>query len=380
MLDLGSSTAEGTLAAELADAVASAKAAGLRYVSDETPGISRRRCGKGWCFYGPSGRRITDERILRRIRALAIPPAYTRVWICPDPLGHIQATARDAKGRKQYRYHARWREVRDAVKFDRMIAFAEALPSVRARCDKDLSRSGIGREKVLAAVVRLLEQTRIRVGNEEYARKNRSFGLTTLLSRHVAVEGAHMTFSFRGKSGKHHAVHLHDRRLARVVRRCLDIPGQELFTFVDGEGGIHTVSSGDVNDYLREIAGDGFTAKDFRTWSGTVMAADELRRCAVAKNKTVARKTIKRAIEQVSSRLGNTPSVCKKSYVHPSVLDAYSQNAIGSVPWDPAMREGELHPEERFTLALLRAMAALANVPKPSLEETLAASLAKKAA
>jgi DNA topoisomerase-1 len=370
---------DGTLAAELAGAVASAKAAGLRYVSDDSPGISRRKCGKGWCYYGPSGRRITDERTLHRIRSLAIPPAYTRVWICPDPLGHVQATARDAKGRKQYRYHPRWREVRDAVKFDRMIAFAESLPVVRARCDKDLSRNGIGREKVLAAVVKLLEQTRIRVGNEEYARKNRSFGLTTLLSRHVAVEGAHVTFSFRGKSGKHHAVHLHDRRLARVVRRCLEIPGQELFSFVDPEGKIHTVSSGDVNDYLREIAGEGFTAKDFRTWSGTVMAADELRRCKAAKNKTLAKRTIKKAIEEVSSRLGNTPTVCKKSYVHPAVLDAYLQNAIGSVPWDPEAKDGALHPEERFTLALLRRMSALAS-GEQSLEDALAASLAKKAA
>ncbi|MGZ6095955.1 MAG: DNA topoisomerase IB, partial [Polyangiales bacterium] len=312
-------------------------------------------------------------------RALAIPPAYTRVWICPDPLGHVQATARDAKGRKQYRYHARWREVRDAVKFDRLIAFAEALPALRARCDRDLARPGLPRPKVLAAVVRLLEQTKIRVGNEEYARKNRSFGLTTLLSRHVEVEGANVTFAFRGKSGKHHTVHLHDRRLARVVQRCLDIPGQELFTFVDDRGVVHTVSSGDVNDYLREIAGIGFTAKDFRTWSGTVMAADELRRCKPpANNQAAARRTVRRAIEEVADRLGNTANVCKKSYVHPAILDAYLKSTIGSVPWDPAPRTGELHPEERFTLALLRRAA-----HAPSLEEALSKSLAlhpKKAA
>ena len=362
--------------AELADVVASAKAAGLHYVTDEKPGISRKKCGTGWCYYDAAKKRVTDAETLRRIRSLAIPPAYTKVWICSDPRGHIQATGRDAKGRKQYRYHARWREMRDTVKFDRMLAFAESLPSLRARCDQDLSRPGMGREKVLAAVVQLLEQTKIRVGNEEYARKNRSFGLTTLLNRHVAVEGAHVTFTFRGKSGKHHAVHLRDRRLARVVQRCLDIPGQDLFTFVGEDGGVHSVTSGDVNEYLREIAGEGFTAKDFRTWSGTVMAADELRRCEAAKNKTMARRTIKRAIEQVSARLGNTPTVCKKSYVHPGVLDAYLQNTLGSVPWDPSPRANQLHPAERFTVALLLQVA-----QAPTLEASLKASLvAKKAA
>lgn len=369
---------DGTLAAELADSMASARAAGLHYVSDDRPGIRRRRCGKGFCFYAPDGRKITDEDTLRRIRALAIPPAYRDVWISPDPLGHIQATGRDAKGRKQYRYHPRWREVRDAVKYDRMIAFAETLPRIREHCDAHLRKQGMPRERVLALVVCLLEETKIRVGNEEYARKNRSFGLTTLLTKHVEVAGTAIKFTFRGKSGKHHAVSLRDRRLASAVRRCLDIPGQELFAYVDELGAVHAVTSGDVNDYIRTIAGGEYTAKDFRTWAGTVIAADELRRCPTCNNQRQQKREVLRAIENVSQRLGNTPSVCKKSYVHPAVIDAYFRGTITTVGYDE--RDDGAHalqPIERFTLALLHAMArAAANAP--TLEQSLRASLRTK--
>lgn len=369
---------DGTLAAELADSMASARAAGLHYVSDDRPGIRRRKRGKGFSFYAPDGRKLTDEDTLRRIRALAIPPAYTDVWISPDPLGHIQATGRDAKGRKQYRYHPRWREVRDAVKYDRMIAFAETLPRIREQCDAHLRKQGMPRERVLALVVCLLEETNIRVGNEEYARKNRSFGLTTLLTKHVEVAGAAIKFTFRGKSGKHHAVSLRDRRLASAVRRCLDIPGQELFTYVDELGAVHAVTSGDVNDYIRTIAGGEYTAKDFRTWAGTVIAADELRRCPICKNQRQQKREVLRAIENVSQRLGNTPSVCKKSYVHPAVIDAYFRGTITRVSYDE--RDDGAHalqPIERFTLALLRAMARAA-ADAPSLEQSLRASLRTK--
>lgn len=371
---------EGSLAAELSDAVASARAAGLHYVNDDRPGISRRRCGKGFCYYAPDGRRITDEDVLRRIRALAIPPAYTDVWIAQDPRGHIQATGRDAKGRKQYRYHPRWREVRDAVKYDRMITFAEAVPRIRERVDKDLRRQGVCRRRVLALVVKLLEATRIRVGNEEYARKNRSFGLTTLLTRHVHVAGHAIEFTFRGKSGKDHRVSLRDRRLARAVQRCLEIPGQELFTYLTDDGGVHSVTSGDVNEYLREIAGGEFTAKDFRTWAGTVLAADELRRCARSDNRRVMQRAVNKAIVAVSERLGNTPAVCRRSYVHPAVVEAYFRGVIHELAHhenddDPLALTGV----ERFTLALLRAMARSARTPD-SLEQSLRASLKKRAA
>jgi len=300
------------------------------------------------------------------------------VWISPDPLGHIQATGRDAKGRKQYRYHPRWREVRDAVKYDRMIAFAETLPPIRERCDRDLRKQGMPRERVLALVVSLLEQTRIRVGNEEYARKNHSFGLTTLLTKHVAVDGHAIKFTFRGKSGKHHAVSLRDRRLAGAVRRCLEIPGQELFTYIDERGETHAVTSGDVNDYIRAVAGGEFTAKDFRTWSATVMAADELRRSPSHPNDHKRKREVVRAIEQVSTRLGNTPSVCKKSYVHPAVLEAYFKDAISSVPFEDTEDGGcGLRAAERFTLALLRSMARSA-AEAEALEQSLRASVRMK--
>src|SRR5215213_1657605 len=258
------------------DPVESAQAAGLRYVSDTTPGIRRHRKGKDFIYKDPDGNVITDAKELHRIRSLAVPPAYTDVWICPHANGHIQATGRDARGRKQYRYHPKWREKRDETKFGRVLAFSEALPRIRAQVERDLSKPGLPREKVLATVVRLLDWTGIRIGNDEYARSNRSFGLTTLQDRHVEISGSNIKFEFRGKSGKNHSVSLSDRRLAKIVQRCQDIPGEDLFQYVDEEGVRQTISSGDVNDYLREISGADFTAKDFRTWSGTKLAVAAL--------------------------------------------------------------------------------------------------------
>src|SRR3989440_9990350 len=260
-------------AAELVDPIESARAAGLRYVSDLSSGIRRKRAGKGFAYSNGEGRDIRDSGTIRRIKGLAIPPAWTDVWICPDPRGHLQATGRDARRRKQYRYHSRWREVRDAVKYDRMLAFAAALPKIREQTDRDLERPGMPREKVLAAIVRLLEETRIRVGNEEYRRENGSFGLTTLRNRHADVIGSQVHFTFKGKSGKQHKLRLEDRQLARIIKRCQDIPGQELFQYIDEDGEPKALESDDVNAYLKEISGEDFTAKDFRTWAGTILAA-----------------------------------------------------------------------------------------------------------
>src|SRR5215213_10556741 len=270
-----------------------AESAGLRYVSDEQPGIRRRKAGKGFTYLKPGGSKVDDEATLKRIKTLAIPPAYTDVWICPHANGHIQATGRDARGRKQYRYHPKWREKRDETKFGRVLAFSEALPRIRAQVERDLSKPGLPREKVLATVVRLLDCTGIRIGNDEYARSNRSFGLTTLQDRHVEVSGSNIKFEFRGKSGKNHSVSLSDRRLAKIVQRCQDIPGEDLFQYVDEEGVRQTISSGDVNDYLREISGADFTAKDFRTWSGTVLAAQALKASNEFKTPKQATKNIK---------------------------------------------------------------------------------------
>src|SRR4030088_2854705 len=298
-------------AAELVDPVESARAAGLRYVFDQSPGIRRKRVGKAFTYMDGDGRTIRDAETIRRIKSRAIPPAWTDVWICPDPRGHLQATGRDARGRKQYRYHPRWREVRDAVKYDRMLAFAEALPKIRERTDRDLERPGMPREKALATVIRLLEETRIRVGNDEYRKENGSYGLTTLLNRHVNVIGADVRFSFRGKSGKHHTVELHDRRMARIIKRFLEIPGQELFQYVDENGEAKAIDSADVNDYLREITGEDFTAKDFRTWAGTTLPARFLREATAAAAEAVtsrgAKKQLVRAIARVADELGNTP-------------------------------------------------------------------------
>jgi DNA topoisomerase-1 len=305
------------------DSVASAKAAGLRYVSDDRPGLRRRRAGKGFSYLDLDGRPIRDPEVRKRIEALAIPPAWHDVWIAPDPRGHLQATGRDHRGRKQYRYHPRWRTVRDESKYGRMMAFGRALPRIRERIEADLDRPGLPREKVLATVVRLLETTLIRVGNEEYARANGSFGLTTMRDRHVSVTPSSVRFGFRGKGGIWHTIDLNDRRLARVVKRCRDLPGQELFQYIDEDGTCQKIDSEDVNDYLRAITGADFTAKDFRTWAGTVLAALALREFEAFDTKTQAKKNVIRAIEAVAERLGNTPSVCRKCYVHPEIIDAY---------------------------------------------------------
>lgn len=310
------------------DAKEAAACAGLLYVSDEEPGIRRRRAGKGFTYKWPDGTTVTEEDTLTRIRRLAIPPAYRGVWICADPDGHIQATGRDDKGRKQYRYHPRWTEIREGTKFGRMLEFCRALPAIRRRVDEDLSRRGLPREKVLATVVRLLETTLIRVGNESYARENQSYGLTTLRDDHADIDGSEIRFSFKGKSGKAWNVSLKDRRLARVVRACQDVPGEELFQYVDSDGQRHAITSGDVNDYLRAITGQDFTAKDFRTWAGTVLAAMALREFESFDSTAKAKRNVTRAIEQVASRLGNTASVCRRSYVHPEVLDAYLEGDL----------------------------------------------------
>jgi len=307
------------------DSIDSAKSAGLRYVRDDRPGIRRVKRRGGFSYVAPGGKPIHDETELGRIRKLAIPPAYADVWISPDPRGHLQATGRDARGRKQYRYHPRWREVRDETKFDRMIAFAKALPTIRAAIARDLGKPGLPREKVLATVVSLLEATMIRVGNEEYAKQNDSYGLTTLQDEHVKISGDTVKFQFRGKSGKDHSVTLKDKRLAKIVRACRDVPGQELFQYLDVDGERASISSHDVNDYLREIAGDEFTAKDFRTWEGTHACALALAAHNVV-TKAEAKSHVVTAIKAVAERLGNTPAVCKKSYIHPGVIDEFIEN------------------------------------------------------
>jgi DNA topoisomerase I len=339
------------------DPVDSARAAGLRYVSDDSPGIRREMGTLGWVFHAPDGAVLSDEETLARIRKLAIPPAWTDVWICPSPKGHLQATGRDAKGRKQYRYHARWREVRDETKYDRMIAFGESLPKIRARTDRDLALPGLPREKVLATVVQLLEKTLIRVGNDEYARQNKSFGLTTMRDRHVAVNGSTVRFEFRGKSGKAHAIDVRNRKLAAIVKRCRDLPGYELFQYIDENGDRQVIDSSDVNQYLREITGEDFTAKDFRTWSGTVLAARALRELP-SETATEAKKNLVQAIEAVAGLLGNTKSVCRKCYIHPAIIDSYLDRSLLETleqRADAALDDpGDLQPDELAVLKFLR--------------------------
>jgi DNA topoisomerase-1 len=341
-----------------AEAAIAAKDAGLRYVSDSQPGIRRRRAGKSFAYRAPGEGPLTDKATLERIRTLAVPPAWTDVWICADPRGHLQATGRDARCRKQYRYHPRWRAVRDENKYERLLAFGAALPDIRARVEADLRRRGLPREKVLAAVVRLLETTLIRVGNEEYARANDSYGLTTLHDDHVLFERGAVVFRYRGKSGKRHTRRLHDRRMARIVRACRDIPGQELFQYLDGDGNPHDVTSGDVNDYLREISGEPFTAKDFRTWAGTVLAGMALRECEAADSDAAAKRDLRQAIERVAIVLGNTPTICRKCYVHPEIQAAYLDPALAETlraDIDRKLRGASgLRPEEAAILAFLR--------------------------
>ena len=337
----------------------SAKAAGLRYVSDTVPGIRRRRCGKGFRYIDPEGKTVRDKETLARIRSLVIPPAWTGVWICPNPKGHLQVTGRDARGRKQSRYHPRWREVRDETKYERMMIFGAALPSIRERVEHDLSLPGLPREKVLATIVRLMELTLIRVGNEEYARHNKSYGLTTMRDKHVEIDGATVTFKFQGKSGVKHTVDITDRRIARIVQRCEEIPGYELFQYVEKDGTHRSVDSADVNDYLREISNQEFTAKDFRTWAGTVLVCMTLREFESFASETEAKRNIVQAIKRVAARLGNTPSVCRKCYVHPAVLDFYMNGTMLEVVKWPARQEDAdsaetLRQEEEALLRLLQ--------------------------
>ena len=311
------------------DLVKAAREAGLRHTSDTKPGIRRVKRGAGFSYRYPDGKAVRDHNELLRIKRLAVPPAWTEVWICPFENGHIQATGRDQLGRKQYRYHDRWRETRDETKFGRIMEFAKALPKIRRHANRDLRLPGLPREKVLAAIVRLLEKTLIRVGNDEYARANRSYGLTTMRNRHVEVKGASVGFEFRGKSGKFHKIDVRDPRLARIVKRCQDLPGQDLFEYLGEDGTPRTVSSGDVNGYLQTIAGADFTAKDFRTWAGTVLATIALSATGAFETKKQAKANLKQAIGAVAKILGNTPAVCRQCYIHPAVLEAYlNGNAI----------------------------------------------------
>ncbi|HEU4852105.1 MAG TPA: DNA topoisomerase IB [Telluria sp.] len=350
---------DSSTAPALADATAAARAAGLRYVSDARPGIARKPARSGGFRYtGPDGKPVRDAATLARIRALAIPPAWTDVWISPSATGHLQATGRDARGRKQYRYHSKWRSVRDEVKYERMLSFGKALPRIRQEVDAALRLPGLPREKVLATIVYLLQATMMRIGNEEYARTNKSFGLTTLRNRHVRIDGSEVEFKFRGKSGVFHSVKVEDRRLARIIARTRELPGQELFQYVDADGEQHTVDSSDVNDYLRSITGEDYTAKDFRTWAGTVLAALALQEFEKFDSDAQAKKNIVRAIETVAQKLGNTPSICRKCYVHPAILDAYLEGTMLEGLRARAEQElvnelASLEPEEAAVLALL---------------------------
>lgn len=343
----------------ITDPEEAAEEAGLRYVSDQTPGYTRKRRGKKFVYFDTDGKEIRDETRILRLNRLAIPPAYTDVWICPSPNGHLQATGRDDRGRKQYRYHQRWRTERDENKYEKMLIFAQALPKIRRRINKDLKCPGLPRQKVLATVVQLLERTFIRIGNEEYAKENKSFGLTTMRNRHVDVKGATVRFRFRGKSGREHDVDTEDRRVAKIIRKLQELPGQEVFQYLDDEGKRHQVTSEDVNEYLREITGEEFTAKDFRTWAGTVMTAMALQAQAEFENESQAKQNVKAAIGAVAKMLGNTPAVCRKCYVHPAVLETYLDgNLIEGLKkqTEKTLAEslGELRSEEAAVLAFLQ--------------------------
>jgi len=305
-----------------------AKQAQLRYGDDSAPGITRHKARNGFDYRLPDSAVVRDIDTLKRIRSLAIPPAWTNVWICLHSNGHLQATGRDARGRKQYRYHPRWREVRDEAKYNKLLIFTQVLPQLRARVEEDLKRPGLQRERVLAAIVRLMELTFFRVGNSEYAKANESFGLTTLRDRHVAIEGSRIHISFRGKSGKHHETDINDRRLARIVKSCRDLPGYELFQYMDAEGQRHTVGSAEVNEYLREITGEEITAKDFRTWAGTQLAAEALREFEAFDSEAERKRAVVRAVEKVAKHLGNTPTICRRCYIHPAVLEGYFEGTM----------------------------------------------------
>ncbi len=333
-----------------------AKQAGLRYVMDRRPGIRRKRIGKKFRYIGVDGAPITAEDKLERIKKLSIPPAWTDVWISPVPNGHLQATGRDAKGRKQYRYHPQWTEVRNETKYHRMVAFGATLPTIRAQTGRDLRLSGLRRERVLATVVKLMDETCIRVGNEEYARTNHHYGLTTLENEHVDVKGDTLHFHFVGKGGKEHQVDIRDRRLAKVVKRMEHLPGQELFQYVDEDGDSHTITSTDVNQYLHEITGEDFTAKDFRTWHGTVRAAQALADLGEFDSESQAKHNIVAAIKAAAEHLCNTPAICRKSYVHPQVLDAYIDGTLLSTFEHSTQKDAAagLHLDETIVLGLLR--------------------------
>ncbi len=336
--------------------IADARSAGLRYVDDTIPGYSRKRTRSGFAFYDTNGKVLADEAEIARIKSLAIPPAYERVWICPFPNGHVQATARDAKGRKQYRYHKKWREVRDSGKYESTLAFALALPALRERVSADMAKDCMNREKVLATVVRLLEDTLIRVGNEGYAKENGSFGLTTLRAKHVKIEAEkRIKLKFRGKSGVEHALTVEDKRLARTIKRCRDLPGEVLFTYLDDDGNAQPVHSEDVNAYLREATGGDFTAKDFRTWAGTVECAIQLERLGPAQNVAEAKRNVTLACANTAKRLGNTAAVCRKAYVHPAIVETYLDDRalILPHPRDAKSTRG-LDGDERRVYAFLK--------------------------
>ncbi|RTL72619.1 MAG: DNA topoisomerase IB [Hyphomicrobiales bacterium] len=367
MLDLSAAEA-------IVDPKEAAEHAGLVHVNDERPGIRRKKSGKGFRYVNASGDTVRDAATLKRIKSLAIPPAWTEVWICPRANGHIQATGRDARGRKQYRYHTRFREVRDSTKYQHMLAFARSLPAIRKNVQAHLSLRGLPREKVLATVVHLLEATLIRVGSDEYARSNKSYGLTTLKNRHVAVEGAALKFNFKGKSGKIWKLDVKDRRIAKVIRACQDLPGQELFQYVDEGGEIRDVTSSDVNDYLREVSGEDITARDFRTWHGTVLAALALHEFQKFDNQAAAKRNIRDAIQKVAARLGNTPTICRKCYIHPEIFTTYVEGSLlleVKEQVEEELREelGALRPEEAAVLTLLQSRLSL------TLKDKLEASL-----
>jgi DNA topoisomerase-1 len=372
--------------------------AGLRYVHDHHPGLTRKKRGAAFQFFDAGGKRVTDAKVVARIKSIGIPPAWTGVWICPLANGHVQATGHDVRGRKQYRYHPRWREVRDESKFDRMLAFARALPKVREATERDLRRAGLPKEKVVATVVRLLETTLIRVGNEEYARENDSYGLTTMRDEHVDVKGARIRFHFRGKSGKEHEIEVHDRRLATIVARCEALPGHELFHYVDpASGAKHLIESSDVNAYLREASGADFTAKDFRTWAGTVLAARALEEKAMllAAAEEEGARLLKRgplkkhvvdAVKLVAGKLGNTPTVARKSYIHPIVIEAFLAGMLHRTKESGSKKAGaktrrelrDLPEAEAHVLVLLEAQ--IARAASETLESTLEASIKRASA
>jgi DNA topoisomerase I len=336
-----------------------AESAGLRHVSDARPGIHRKKAGKGFTYTRADGSKLSEPDVLKRIKSLAIPPAWTDVWICPWADGHIQATGRDAKGRKQYRYHARFREVRESTKYEHVVAFADALPCIREKVREHMALRGLPREKVLATVVHLLQSTLIRVGNDDYAKQNKSYGLTTLKNRHAAVDGNEVRFRFTGKSGKQWSLRVCDRRIAKIIKACQELPGQELIQYLDEEGNCRDVTSTDVNDYLREITGKDITAKDFRTWAGTVLAAMALNELESFDSAAQAKRNLRAAIEKVSARLGNTPTICRKCYVHPEVLNSYMDGNLVlelKSKAESELRSGmeSLKPEEAAVLALLR--------------------------